>query len=412
MAQLELWPSITDSTGVPGTGTVINKTNVWDVQKAAIEDLLHSTANPSIKCKTIIDEVVAARGSKSSLDARLDVGMEEDGSIKLPGSAVTVTQLRSQLGAVNLLENDTFLIWPAGDAALPAGWIEAAAGATYARSGAGIASPNDKQKAGLYALAMTNGGKVEQKVIPAAQFTDSSAAIFKSTKFGFGCWVYATIASHARVYLDDGGTPTQSKFHSGTPGWEFLSVKADQSQLVHQVSATASKLHFGLEVASSGTAWFSGPTLLYSDFAPNWHIPSLKQVGSLAFPFSGGPVAAGTEKRFRFGRPALIKSVAIDAESAAGSTAMIVDLDHWDGSAWQSAFSTRPQIQSAAEADAAPDGTYRYRCFAAGHGTTITDARMRVIVDQATNSGGLNPVVRVLVMQYLKPLEDFLAYNQ
>jgi hypothetical protein len=412
MAQLDLWPSIVDSNGTPGTGTVINKTNVWDVQKSAIEDLVHSTANPTVKCKNIIDEVVAARGSKASLDARLDVGLEEDGTIKLPGSAVTTTQLRSQLGAVNLLSNDTFLIWPAGDTSLPADWVTASGSATYARSGSGISSPNDKQKAGLFALAITNAGKVEQQVIPAAQFTNSSAEIFKGTKFAFGCWVYATIASHARIYLDDGGTPTTSKYHSGTAGWEFISVKADLSQLVHQVSATATKLHFGLEVASAGTAWFSGPTLLYSDFAPNWHIPAPKAIGSLVFPFVGEPVLVNAEKRFRFGRPALIRSVSIDAESNAGTTAMIVDLDHWDGSAWQSIFSTRPQIVSAATADAAPDGTYRYRCFAAGHGTTIADARMRVIVDQATNSGGKHPVIRVLALQYMRPLEDFLAYNQ
>jgi len=411
MAQLDLWPSIVDSNGTPGSGTVVNKTNVWDVQKSAIEDLLHSTANPAVKCKAIIDETVLARGSMASLDARLDVAMEENGTIKLPGSAVTTTQLRSQLGAVNVLSNDTFLIWPAGDTALPVDWILASGTPTFARSGSGIASPNDKQKAGLFCLAVTNAGKIEQKVIPAAQFTDSSAAIFKSTKWGFGCWVYATIASHARIYLDDGTTPVNSAFHSGTAGWEFLALKADASQLVATLSAAATKLHFGIEVASAGTAWFSGPTLLYSDFAPNWHLPSQKAIGSLTFNMAGEPVLVNTERRFRFGRPALIKSVAIDAESAAGATAMIVDLDHWDGSAWQSAFSTRPQLVSVAEADAAPDGTYRYRCFAGGHGATITDARMRVIVDQASNSGGKNPVIRVLAMQYMRPLEDFLAYN-
>ena len=74
----DLWPATTDDSGTKTDGTVINAT-LTDAFKAAIEDNIHSLTNTTVKTKTIIDEVVAARGNLASLDARLSVGIDDDG---------------------------------------------------------------------------------------------------------------------------------------------------------------------------------------------------------------------------------------------------------------------------------------------------------------------------------------------
>jgi len=82
------WPSVIDDDGSKTFGTIFNKA-LTDAIKASIENDLFSAANPTITAENIIDEVVAARGSKSSLDARLDVALNEDGTPKsVAGQAV------------------------------------------------------------------------------------------------------------------------------------------------------------------------------------------------------------------------------------------------------------------------------------------------------------------------------------
>jgi len=53
--------------------------------------------------------------------------------------------------------------------------------------------------------------------------------------------VYATDSSNARIQIDDGVTTSESSYHTGTPGWELLTV-------THTLSATASKLDVVLVV--------------------------------------------------------------------------------------------------------------------------------------------------------------------
>ena len=76
MVLLTTWPTVTD--GTPTTGTIFNKA-LTDAMKAAIEANIHSGVNPTVAAKTIIDEVVAARGALASLTARLAVSLDANG---------------------------------------------------------------------------------------------------------------------------------------------------------------------------------------------------------------------------------------------------------------------------------------------------------------------------------------------
>ena len=74
MALLSGWPTLADDTGAGQDGTVLAKAR-FDEIKASVEDQVHSSTNPTIKPNATIDEVVTARGSMGSLDARLDVAL-------------------------------------------------------------------------------------------------------------------------------------------------------------------------------------------------------------------------------------------------------------------------------------------------------------------------------------------------
>lgn len=90
---LASWPSITDDSGLFTDGTVINKA-LFDAIKASIENDVEAVTNPSVKAKTIIDEVVAARGSAASLTARISASLSAAGlitSLNPPTSFVSGT---------------------------------------------------------------------------------------------------------------------------------------------------------------------------------------------------------------------------------------------------------------------------------------------------------------------------------
>lgn len=81
MTLLASWPTTTDDSGTKTDGTIVNDA-LFDAIKASVEDQVHSSVNTTIKPKTITDEVVAARGSKTTLDERLDVALNNDGTLK------------------------------------------------------------------------------------------------------------------------------------------------------------------------------------------------------------------------------------------------------------------------------------------------------------------------------------------
>jgi hypothetical protein len=400
-----LWPDITDDDGTGQTGTILNKAVLETAMEAALDDQLHSTTNPTIQPKDITDEVVTARGNKTSLTARLDGVIDNDGALIPSAGLATTSHLATTLGAVNLIPNDTFLIWPGTSSLAPAYWT--LAGSTIARTGIGLA--DTKQKVGSYALSLTGTGTLTRTMLDAGVW--ATVDILEGSKLGFGCWVWTTIASHARIQVTDGTDTTSSSWHtggSGAGGWEWLSG-------VHTVSAAATKLEVVLDVSAAGTAYFDGVTAILSDEAPPRWIPSPKIRGALFIPASGVPVVADGVFHYVFQRPAIITDVQAYAGTAPGGAFDFdIDIEKYEttGPGWQSIFTGAQTILTAGAVAGSvqPDGDYHDRCFTGASGATVLDALLRLNYDTI---GGATADTRIMIrcLQYTNPLEDFLAYN-
>jgi hypothetical protein len=315
--------------------------------------------------------------------------------------------LRANLGGVNLLADPTFLIWAAGDAAAPTHWRTTGTGVTPARIGTGLADTD--RKVGKYACKITAGAAtatLEQDVLTSTSYDDWLDGL----ECGFGCWIKTSAGSAGRIAVDDGySTNDYSSYHTGGGGWEWLTVGS-------VINASATRLRAIIEVAASQIVKISGPTLFLGETPPKQFAPCPIAAGSLHFP-QGGTITTGTDKsRFLFGRPAIVRDVQLHLKTVNTGAALIVDVNHWDGSAMQSMYSTRPQIAASASppaANAVPDGTYRYRCFGAVQGSTITDALISVDTDQVGSTiAGADLSVEVRILQYMRALEAFLGYNE
>lgn len=93
------WPAYSNDTGDGQSGTIIDDDLLDDIRDA-INGLVHSSTNASVSPAEAIDEVVAARGSKASLTARLDVSLTAAGLLAV-GGGTTIKRLEVGTGAVN-----------------------------------------------------------------------------------------------------------------------------------------------------------------------------------------------------------------------------------------------------------------------------------------------------------------------
>ncbi len=406
--QLDNWPNLTDDTGNLTSGTPHTKAAVYDPIKAAIEDVVHSEANPEESPAGIIDEVVAARGNMGSLNARISNVIDDDGNLtsEATGGAVTTVEVQTVLGSTNLLGNDTFLLWPLGDAAAPSYFALTGAGAAVARTGSGLADTS--RKVGKYAAKVTYGSataKLIQVLLDDAIIGDADH--LEGTKFGFGCWVKCATNAIARITLDDGvASPSSSDYHTGTGLWQWLSG-------THTIRAGMTYLQLHLVVEGAGSAFFSGPTVVMADVAPSRHIPTPKVYGSIQFKYRGALVVSTRFDYFAPSRPGLVKDVQMALGTAPTTTALTVDVNSWDGAALTSMFTTKPTIAAGAtRGGGQPDGTYARRCLSGTYGAGTPVAGGEVTADVDSFGGAPADLdVSIRVMQYARPLEDFMAYN-
>jgi len=125
----------TDDTGDGVSGTIFNRA-YFVALKAAIDALIHSSTNPTITPEDIIDEVKTARGSLSSLNSRLGVSLNADGSlVSLPdiGEGLLFTGTAGQD-----IVKDELCFLSRGDGGLNAGqWYKCDANVDY-KSSTGI----------------------------------------------------------------------------------------------------------------------------------------------------------------------------------------------------------------------------------------------------------------------------------
>jgi hypothetical protein len=405
MAALSGWPSTSDDTGTGQDGTVLNVA-FFDAIKASIEGELVSATNPTETAKGIIDEVVDARGSLASLDARLDISLNEDGTLKTQSSLATLAQLQSQMGAVNLVQNDDMLLWHLGDADAPSGWEMSTI--TCARAGTGLADTN--RKIGNYCAKLTRVGAdgfMRQYLINSSEM--SRADFLEGTVIGAGCWVLCSTPNAARVAVSDGATTTYSDYHTGGGTWEWLSVE-------HTVSGSATHIEVQCVISNTAAdAYFSGFTALMSTVAPTRWQPCPKVYGTLVWRAAGTLSVANEYDRFMAARPLLVKDVVLRVGTAPTGAALQLEVQKWDSSAtaWVDMFSTAPEIAAAAtNGNAQPDGTYANRCVNGGDGDNGSDEYMRFNITQVgSGTAGADLWVFVRCLQYARPLESLLEHD-
>jgi hypothetical protein len=125
----------------------------------------------------------------------------------------------------------------------PTGWTLAGTGATVAREEGTI-------KVGTYSAKLT-------RVSNDASIYQAIAAIVTGEVATYSCWVYATVASRARIgIVTDGTGTTYSSYHTGTAGWEYLTATATIGGTVSYVRAV-NQVNTG-----DTTAYFDGASVI------------------------------------------------------------------------------------------------------------------------------------------------------
>jgi hypothetical protein len=309
--------------------------------------------------------------------------------------------LEKALFGVNLMADPTFLIWQAGDSAAPAHYVLAGAGATIARCGTGLGDTN--RKVGKFCAKVTGSGAtatLTQQLLTTTTYDDHLDALTIS----YGAWVRCVSGSSAKLVIDDGAATTSSAFHTGSSTWEWLTVS-------RSLSASATKLAAQLSVVSGVSAHFSGPTMTVGEVAPGYYVSAPVTYGTIFLP-SGGTLSGGANRgRFVLARPGIIKDVQLYAETAPSGT--VVDVNTWDGSAWTTIFAT-PITLATKSGGKQPDGTYARRCITGhyGTGTIVAGGAVNFDIDSVGGTPGADLGVQIRVMQYARPFETFLGYNE
>lgn len=391
-------PSMTDDDGTLTSGTIIDKAFLDDIMDE-VDTQVHSATNPTVTPADTTDEVVAARGSLSDLDTRLDVSLNEDGTLKTQASLVTATQA-AELPQVNTVLNETFLIWSGGDAAAADGWTLAGGGAAVARAGTGLA--DTKRKVGDFCSKLTYGAATltyYQTILPAAAY--SRLDHLDGEIIGFGAWVWASAASQARLYLADGATTTYSSaYHTGGSAWEWLSN-------THTISGTATSITVGISVESGAAnpVYLSGPTVIFGQVAPtNWR-PTPVAYGTVFLPKAGTVAVENPIGEFVMSRMGIVKEVQLYARTAPTGQALIVDVNNNT----TSMFSTLPQIDATDKGGyQTVDGTYQYRCFAGGSADApgATNLLTAEVTQVGSGVAGADLGVHIRILVYLDPFES------
>lgn len=359
------WPAMADDDGSTQFGTIANKA-LFDLIKAEIESKVFSATNPAATPAAIIDEVIAARGSIGTLNGRLSVSLNADGTLITPASLASVSNVQSIAGSKNLFPDSLFYLWPDGDALAPYGWTLSGTGAAIARAGSGgggyeSAAPGDATvpKYGKFWAKITFGSanaKLTRSIIPAGSFSFSAG--LKQRKLQFGMRIKASVANLAKITVDDGATQT-IVFHPGDGTESFVCVS-------HTFSSSATKLDIICEVAQAGSAYFGCGVLSLSDVSPVDWFPERWGYFVVAQQLRGNASVITLVNEFRhdFEFPAFLFKTRLRCKTAPVTTGIIVRPAKTSATY---PYSTQPTIAAAATSgNARPDGTYANRCFKQG----------------------------------------------
>lgn len=305
------------------------------------------------------------------------------------------------LSPISWVADGAFHIWAGGTTVAPTCWDTSGAGHSVARSTGTV-------KTGSGSAQLTAGGgaaaKLYQRLLP------SLPTFLRGREFSAGGWFYTASASGVRLYINDGIGVTYSSYHPAGSVFSFLS-------LTRAMDASATKLEVGMECASGVVGIASGIVCWPGPIKPKEYYSCPVRHSTHSW-FISGVQAAGTGKGFlSFARPAYLKDVMLHAGTAPTGQALIVDVNTWSGSAFHSAFSTRPQIAAGNNyGSAQPDaGNYDWRCVSGlfGSGTNpVAGARVSFDIDQVGSGvAGSDLEVCVRYLEFLRPQEWALAYS-
>ncbi len=193
------------------------------------------------------------------------------------------TAIGQSQGAENLLADNTFLIWAAGDAAAPSYYTLSGAGASVARSGTGLGDTT--RKWGPYAAKVTAGGAsafLQQIALSSSSYDDG----MDGREWSVGAWVYCASASSGRIALYDGVNTSPSSYAPAAT-WTWLTA-------TQTVDSAATELRFSFEVATTKTCYLSAPTAILGPVTPQYPQPSMVETRTLGKAAGGTLVASHT----------------------------------------------------------------------------------------------------------------------
>lgn len=110
----------------------------------------------------------------------------------------------------------------------------------------------------FYAIKCTTAAADQRLGWPAPGTESSHIKKFAGRTVTMGAWVYASDASHARLYFYDSVNSFRySAYHSGVAGWEWLEIP-------YTVASATTQVNFGFNFSVSGkTAYISQPMLVF-----------------------------------------------------------------------------------------------------------------------------------------------------
>jgi len=321
------------------------------------------------------------------------------------------TAIETALSGKNLCLDPLFRIWAgetggdgaAAQTAAPTHYTLSGTGATVRRCGTGLGDTTTYGWGG-YSCLLTYGSQtayLEQTML--TTISSSVNAAWRTRKISCVAWLKSSTASAARLRVNDGVDSTYSAYHTNSGSWETPSTIV----VTHTLNAAATTLKAGLEL-SSGTAYIEGMVWILGEIPPTVLIPNDVVHGMLYFPVVSNAVAGTRKGTWIPARPGIVKHTQINAATVPTGAALIVDVNTWDGSAFTSMYSTKPQLAiSGGHGGAAPDTTYARRCYSATHGTaTQAGGLVTYDIDQIGSTiAGADLAIEVKCMQFVDPLE-------
>jgi hypothetical protein len=292
------WPVIVNSSGTPGTGTKITREK-FDEVRAAIDVAIYDP-NLTEDPPAIARELTTARGGYVSVDARLDAI-----EIAAAGGAASASSGAAQL---NLVPNDTFLIWPDGDNAAPAYWT-GDAGLTISReptqSGSALEAYWGRNVVKLVCAAQKD---FYLDIVSAAELSSLQAAgLLKNRKTAVGVAIWTATQNLVEIHIDDGITtvgPTTKvgSNYGNTSAWVW-SADGHAGKGGRQLPSAPTRFRLLVRMAGAGTAYIACPAGYFAEQAL-FYVPAPSKVGQIVFgQDAGSQIITGEKGRIFPKRP-------------------------------------------------------------------------------------------------------------